>query len=175
MTIPLTIAQTERLTIRLLQRSDARFMLALVNEPAFIQNIGDRNVRDETQAAAYVDKSGALSYERQGFGMYLVELSESRAPLGICGLIRRDGLDDVDIGYAFLKIHWGQGYAVEAARAMLAHAHGPLGLKRVVAITAPDNEPSVRLLQKLGMRYEGLVDLPQSGGISKLFVSQARV
>lgn len=166
------VTQTERLTVRLLDRSDAAFMLQLVNEPAFIQNIGDREVRDLAQAEAYTERSGALSYERSGFGMYLVAARGSGERLGICGLISREGLSDVDIGYAFLQVHWGQGYALEAARAVLAHAHGPLGLRRVLAITAPDNRASIRLIEKLGMRHEGQVDLPKSGGISELFASE---
>lgn len=166
------VTHTERLSVRLLDRSDAAFMLQLVNEPAFIQNIGDREVRDLAQAEAYTERSGPLSYERSGFGMYLVALRDSGERLGICGLISRDGLSDVDIGYAFLQIHWGQGYALEAARAVLAHAHGTLGLKRVLAITAPDNAPSIRLVEKLGMRHQGRVDLPKSGGISELFASE---
>nr|WP_316642517.1 GNAT family N-acetyltransferase [uncultured Roseateles sp.] len=167
------VSQTERLTVRLLERGDAAFMLQLVNEPAFIQNIGDREVRDLAQAQAYTERSGPLSYERLGFGMYLVALKSSGERLGICGLISREGLSDVDIGYAFLQAHWGQGYALEAARAVLGHAHRALGLRRVLAITAPENQPSVRLLEQLGMQEQGLVDLPKSGGISRLFVSEA--
>jgi len=166
------VTQTERLTVRLLDRSDAGFMLQLVNEPAFIQNIGDREVRDLAQAEAYTERSGPLCYERSGFGMYLVALRGSGERLGICGLISREGLSDVDIGYAFLQAYWGRGYALEAARAVLAHAHAALGLRRVLAITAPENQPSVRLLERLGMQEQGLVDLPKSGGISRLFVSE---
>jgi len=104
--------------------------------------------------------------------MYLVALRGSGERLGICGLISREGLSDVNIGYAFLQAYWGRGYALEAARAVLAHAHAALGLRRVLAITAPENQPSVRLLERLGMQEQGLVDLPKSGGISRLFVSE---
>lgn len=134
-------------------------MLGLVNEPSWLRFVGDRGVRTLDDARKYILEGPVASYERLGFGMYRVELKATGAPIGICGLVKRDSLGDVDLGYALLPAHWGRGYAFEAASAVLAFARGELGLRRVVAVTASDNTASVRVLEKLGMRYERKVRL----------------
>jgi RimJ/RimL family protein N-acetyltransferase len=108
-------------------------------------------------------------YARVGFGLYLTELKEDGSPMGICGLVKRDFLDDVDIGFAFLPKYWGHGYAYEAASAVLAYGQRVLGLKRIVAITAPDNDRSARLLEKLGLRFERMIRYPDDGQEVRLF------
>jgi RimJ/RimL family protein N-acetyltransferase len=151
---------TERLRLRHLTRADTAFLLELLNDPAFIANIGDRGVRTAADAVGYVEKGPGASYLRNGFGLYLVEVAATATPVGLCGLVKRDTLPDVDVGFAFLPAFRSQGYALEAARAVLAEARERVGLTRLVAIVKPGNAPSARLLTKLGMRLEGRIRLP---------------
>jgi RimJ/RimL family protein N-acetyltransferase len=108
-------------------------------------------------------------YERCGHGLYLVELKPSATPIGISGLIQREGLADVDLGYAFLPAYWGQGYAHEAAGAVMDYGRIRFGFKRLIALTALDNDRSTRLLEKLGFRYERTGRITREGPESKLF------
>jgi RimJ/RimL family protein N-acetyltransferase len=133
---------------------DAPFFITLLNDPDWIRFIGDKNVHDEEQARAYMSRAYMAQYEKQGFGLYLVERIEDGAPIGMCGLIKRDGLDDVDIGFAFLKEHRGKGYAFEAARAAINDGRDQWHVRRVVGIATPDNVDSIALLKKLGMQFE---------------------
>jgi len=165
----LNILETERLILRQFSLEDAPFILELVNDPSFIQNIGDRGVRTLDDARSYIQKGPVASYARNGFGLYLVALKDTGESLGMCGLIRRDGLDDVDIGYAFLPRFWSKGYAVEAARAVKIYAKDQVGLKRIVAITDPANEGSIRVLEKLGLHFEKMVRLSADDIELKLF------
>jgi RimJ/RimL family protein N-acetyltransferase len=148
---------------------DADFILELLNEPSFIRNIGDRKVRTLEGAKAYITNGPVASYAKNGFGLYLVELRQSGESMGMCGLIQRNTLKDVDIGYAFLPKFWSKGYAFEAAQAMKQYAQDELGLKRLVAVVDPENLPSIRLLEKLGMRYERIVRLSADDIELKLF------
>jgi RimJ/RimL family protein N-acetyltransferase len=163
------ILETERLILQQVSTKDAEFILALLNEPSFIQNIGDRGVRTLNDARAYILDRLVASYKNHGFGMYLVILRESGASTGLCGLVRRDGLDDVDIGYAFLPHYWSKGYATEAALAVKEYAKNSIGLKRLVGITDPDNIGSSRVLEKLGLRFEKMVKLPKDDIELKLY------
>ncbi|HUP22314.1 MAG TPA: GNAT family N-acetyltransferase [Thermoanaerobaculia bacterium] len=153
------IAQTDRLRLRRIVPDDAAFLLELLNDPSFLANIGDRGVRSLDDARAYIDGGPVASYVRHGFGLYLVELAEPREPIGICGVLRRDGLADPDLGFALLPRHWGRGFALEAAQAVLEHARATLGLRRLVAITLPGNQGSKRLLERIGFRLEGTIRL----------------
>ena len=153
------VLKTPRLSLRWLRTDDAPFILTLLNEPAFHRFIGDRGVRNLGDARSYITDGPLESCQRLGFGLYLVELQQGQVPLGLCGLIKRDVLQDVDIGYAFLQRYWSQGYAFEAASAVLAYARETLGLERLAAVVNPDNERSIRLLEKLGMEYAGPVRL----------------
>jgi [ribosomal protein S5]-alanine N-acetyltransferase len=163
------ILETERLILRQLTTDDAEFILKLLNDPSFIRNIGDRKVRNIEDACSYIVNGPVTSYVKNGFGLYLVQLKETNESIGMCGLIKRDGLDDVDIGYALLPKYWSQGYAVEAARAMLVYGRDVIGLRRLVAIVDPANEGSIRLLEKLGLRYEKMVRLSADDIDLKLF------
>jgi RimJ/RimL family protein N-acetyltransferase len=165
----LVVLPTERLTIRQIEEDDDSFILELLNDPSFIRNIGDRNVRTLDDARDYIRKGPLASYERHGFGLWLVELTGEGTPIGMCGLLKRDVLDSPDIGFAYLPAFHGKGYGYEAARAVLDHARNALGLPRVVAIVNADNEPSARLLEKLGMRFEGMVQLFDNEPPLKLF------
>lgn len=165
----MNILATTRLTLRQLTEDDAPFILTLLNDPAFIRFIGDRNVRTLDDARAYLQNGPIASYQRHGFGLYLVEQKTDQTPLGMCGLIKRDTLPDVDIGYAFLPAFGGQGYAYEAAAAVLAYGKATVGLTRLVAIVTPDNERSIHLLDKLGLRFERMFTWPDDGSALKLY------
>jgi RimJ/RimL family protein N-acetyltransferase len=163
------VLETDRLILRKLTLDDAPFILQLVNEPSWIQFIGDRGVRNLEDARNYMLKGPMAMYERAGFGLYLVELKEGGVPMGMCGLIKRDTLPDVDIGFAFFPRFWGKGYAYEAAAAVLAYGRNALGLKRIVAITDPDNHSSIKLLERLGLKFEQLIQMPGDSMQLKLF------
>jgi ribosomal-protein-alanine N-acetyltransferase len=164
-----TILETERLLLRELTTDDARFIFELLNEPSFIRNIGDRNIRTLDDACAYILNGPVKSYEKNGFGLYRIVLKETNESIGMCGLIRRENLEDVDIGYALLPRYWSKGYAVEAARATKAYAKDVVGLQRIVAIVDPTNEASMRVVEKLGFRYEKMVRLSADDIDLKLF------
>jgi ribosomal-protein-alanine N-acetyltransferase len=157
------VTETGRLVLRRLRSDDCAFILELLNDPSWIRYIGNKGVRTLEGARTYLDKGPLKMYQELGFGLNLVELKESHEPIGICGLIKRPGLESIDIGFAFLPQFRGQGYAAEAASATLAHARQALGLSRIVAIVTPDNEPSRRLLRKTGFQLEGTVRLEPDG------------
>lgn len=164
------ILETRRLRLRKLTTADAPFMLALLNDPAFHQYIGDRGVQSEAQARDYIKHGAIASYAQFGYGMYLAELKSDGRAAGICGLVRRDGLDDPDLGFAFMPEFRSQGLATEAASAVLRHAVNAMALPRVVAIVTPDNQASIALLQKAGMRQDGTVRLPGGNTDLDLYV-----
>ena len=155
----MNVLETERLTLREITTHDAEFLLRLLNEPSFIQNIGDRKVRTIEDACNYALNGPIASYEQQGFGLYLVELKETREPIGICGLVKRDSLPHADIGFAFLPDFWRRGYAVESAQAVRKYALEVLGLKRFLAIVNPANAGSIRVLEKIGLGYDSRIRL----------------
>jgi ribosomal-protein-alanine N-acetyltransferase len=165
----LTILETERLLLHQFSTEDAEFILELLNEPSFIQNIGDRGVRTLEAARAYLLNGPIASYAKNGFGLYLVALKETDESIGMCGLIKRSGLEDVDIGYAFVPRFWSKGYAVEAAQAARTYAKDVIGLKRLIAITDPANEGSIRVLEKIGLRFEKMIRLSADDIELKLF------
>ena len=162
--------ETKRLTLREFTSADAPFILELVNEPSFIKNIGDRGVRTLEAAQRYIESGPVSSYERNGFGLYLVQLKATGESIGMCGLIKRPALEDVDIGYAFLPRFWSKGYAVESALAIKDQAQA-LGLKKLVAIINPDNEGSIRVAEKLGMKFERMIRLSADDIEIKLFAT----
>lgn len=154
------VLETERLTLRRFAHEDAAFIVELLNDPSFIENIADKGVRTLDDARRYLDDGPLASYAAHGFGLWRVGLKGDDAPIGMCGLLKRDALDDPDIGYAFLPRHAGRGYAYEAAAATMAHAREAFGLRRVVAIVNAGNARSIQLLDKLGFAYERDVQLP---------------
>ena len=163
------IIQSARLNFRELELHDAQFMLELLNEAGFLRFIGDKGVRTLQDAREYILKGPIDSYRNFGFGLYLTSLRESAAPIGICGLVKREALPDVDVGFAFLARYWSKGYAAEAAGAVLAYGRNTLRLGRIVAITAPDNHGSIAVLEKIGLRIEGRVKLAEDGAELMLF------
>jgi len=163
------ILETDRLFLREFITTDAPFILDLLNDPAFLQFIGDRQVRTLADAEKYIEMGPVASYVRNGFGLCLVLLKDTETPIGMCGLIKRDALEDVDIGYAFLPQHRSKGYALEAVQAVKAYAREVVKLKRLVAIVDPANERSVRVLEKIGMSFEKLIKLSADDIDLKLF------
>lgn len=163
------VAETPRLRLRHFTVDDAPFILRLLNEPSFMENIADRGVRTLDAARDYLLGGPIKSYERNGFGLNCVELKDGRVPIGMCGLIKRDTLEHPDLGYAFLPEHWSKGYALEAAAEMMVKADETFGMRRVVAITSVGNERSIRLLERLGFRYERHITLGDDPEEVKLF------
>lgn len=144
------IFETRRLVLSRLTLGDAPFILELVNDPSWIRFIGDKNVHTLKAAKEYIKNGPQKSYAQLGFGLYAVKLKRSGKAIGLCGLLRRDTLDDADIGFAFLPKYTGKGYAFESAETILKHAHESLKMKRILAITSIDNASSVKLLERLG-------------------------
>lgn len=164
------IADTARLVLRTAEPGDAPFYLALLNDPGFITHIADRNVRT-VEAARQALLDGPMAMQAAlGHSMYVVELKDGGTPIGMSGLIQRDALPGPDIGYAFLAAYCGQGYAFEAASAVLRHAHA-LGIPRIMAITAPDNIASIGLLEKCGLRYQGAQQVPPYSTVSNIYAA----
>jgi len=163
------VLETERLILRRFSAVDAEFILELLNEPSFVQNIGDKGVRNIADALRYIETGPVANYQRLGFGLYLVELKGTGESIGLCGLIKREGLADIDVGFAFLPSFWSKGYAVEAASAVTVYGRDVLGIKRIVAITAPDNTASIKVLEKLGLRFERMIRLSENEPELRLF------
>ncbi|MCH8201780.1 MAG: GNAT family N-acetyltransferase [Proteobacteria bacterium] len=163
------VLETDRLTLRWLEPGDAPFILELLNQPSFLHFIGDRGVGTIEEARKYIRQGPGRSYAEQGFGLYMVELKDDLKPIGMCGLLRRETLEDVDLGFAFLPQFWGQGYAYESTKAVLAHGKADFDLKRIVAVTASDNQAAIRLLEKLGLRFERTIRLADDQPEVKLF------
>ncbi len=135
-------------------------MVELMNEPPYIANIGDRGVRTVADAMRYIEEKYAASYVRHGFGLFLVELIEGAAPIGICGLVKRESLDHPDLGFAYLRRFWSRGYATEAASATLRYARESLMLPYIYGVVSPKNTRSIRLLEHLGLSYVRSLALP---------------
>jgi RimJ/RimL family protein N-acetyltransferase len=165
--LPAPILMTPRLSIRELNAGDGAFMLALLNDPGWIENIGDRGVRTEAEAARYIEERIATSYASHGYGFYLVETEDG--PIGICGLVSREGLPAPDLGFAYLAAHVGRGYGREAGEAMLRHAREGLGLGEIIAFIRPGNAASAALLRRLGFVAAGPIHVPGYSGGSLLF------
>ncbi len=146
--------ETEHLRLRWLTLDDAELMLAIWNDPAFIRHVGDRGIRTIDEARAAMAKGALQLYEKYGYGPYHMALKDDDTAIGICGLFRRDNLDDPDIGYGVLPEYCGKGYGYEGSRAVMQHARSNLALDRVIAIISPDNEASIGLIRKLGLRFE---------------------
>jgi RimJ/RimL family protein N-acetyltransferase len=156
------VCESDRLTLRHLDaQSDAAFILRLLNEPSFIQNIADRGVRTLEDAARYIETGPRAMYAQYGIGLLRVDLKETATPIGMCGLLKRDWLDHPDIGFAFFPEFWGKGYAYESAAAVIGWGRTYKAITNVCAITAPTNRSSQKVLEKLGLRFDSVVQSPQ--------------
>lgn len=163
------ILETTRLKLRHMSADDAAFMLTLLNDPSWLRYIGDRGVRDLEGARLYILNGAVDNYARLGYGFYLVELKESGVPIGMCGLAKRDYLDCADIGFAFLPQYGGLGFAFEAAAAVVDYARHSLGMTRLLATTRLENQRSIQLLEKIGMRFSKNILHPDGDRELKLF------
>lgn len=152
--------ETPRLRLRRFTPADAPFLVALLNSPGWLRYIGDRGVRTEADAIGYLERGPQASYAQHSFGLYHVARRVDGVPVGMCGLLKRDYLPDVDVGFAFLPEHCGLGYAVESAAAVIAEGRQRFGLRRIAGITMAENAGSVRVLEKLGLRFERMVTVP---------------
>ncbi len=162
------VLETPRLSLRRFTTADAAFVLRLLNEPSFIQYIGDRGVRTLDDAAGYIERGPVASYRRHGFGLYLVELTDG-TPIGTCGVLKREELDDADLGFSLLPEFWSQGFAFEAAHEVKVYARDMLGLRALAAIVAHGNDASARLLKKLGFSFDRLIRLGPEAEELRLF------
>ncbi len=151
--------RTERLRLRHFELNDAPLILELLNSPGWLQFIGDRGIKTLADAEKYLLNGPITMYETLGFGPYHLSLTGDGTPIGMCGPIKRETLDDVDIGFALLPEFTGHGYMLEAARAVLAHARDDLKLPRLAGITTPGNTGSIRVLETIGLRFERAVRL----------------
>ena len=158
----MTVLETQRLQLDLFNYEDAPFLFELVNSPGWLANIGDRNVRNIEDAKAYIDNRILPSYQAHNFGFYVMKIKASQQRIGTCGLVKRDHLEHIDIGYALLPDYFGQGYALEAAKAVQAFAKSKLNISTLAAITIAANKPSIRLLEKLGFQFKKTVKWPDS-------------
>ncbi|WP_163835342.1 GNAT family N-acetyltransferase [Spartinivicinus ruber] len=161
--------KTPRLHIRWLTENDAEFIYQLYNTELFLKFVGDKHIDSVEDARQYLINGPIAMYQRIGIGLYMVETHNEKKPIGICGLIKRDFLDDIDIGYGFLPQYFGFGYAYEAAEAVINYAKNKLKLKRLVAITSPDNATSIKLLNKLGLIFENNIQETVDSPKSKVF------
>ena len=165
----MTVPETERLILRHFSVDDAEFILGLLNEPSFLRYIGDKKVRNIDDARQYILNGPVASYEKHGFGLFLMELRESHTPIGMCGLLKREELPEPDIGFALLPDFWSKGFAFEAAAAVLQDARERLRLQRILAITSLDNEASIELLERLGFKFERMMKLAADREPVRLF------
>jgi ribosomal-protein-alanine N-acetyltransferase len=152
------IAQTQRLSLHHASEDDAAFIFDLLTDQTFIDNIADKGVKNLDDARAYINDTLIKSYNTHGFGLFLTKLKSDGTPIGLCGLIKRDVFDYPDVGYAFLPQFAGQGYATEAAKGAMAYGKDELGIKRIIAITDPDNKGSIKVLEKLGLHSTQTID-----------------
>ena len=162
------VAETSRLRLRHACAADADWLLQLMNEPAYLENIGDRGVRTVADAQVYIADNFEKSYRDNGHGLYVVEAKGEATPVGLCGLVRRDALPHPDIGFAFLERCWSRGYALESAQAVMQIAAG-LKLSQVLGIVREGNVRSIRLLEKLGLQEQGEVWLPGVAASRRLY------
>lgn len=149
-----TVLETKRLRLKEFDSNDDEFIIELVNTPQWIDNIGDRGVKNKKDAINYLINGPIKSYKCNGFGLWKIEIKENNSPIGMCGLIKREYLENVDIGFALLPDYFGKGYGLEAAEATLMYAKNKLHLSNIVGITDATNEASIKLLNKIGLYFE---------------------
>jgi ribosomal-protein-alanine N-acetyltransferase len=164
------ILQTARLELRHVTLADAAFLLKLLNDPSWVENIGDRGVRSHADAESYIRSTLWSQHETYGYGMYVVQRTGAALPVGICGLVKREFLPAPDLGVALLPDSVGLGLASEAARAVMVHAQSKLGIERLYGIVKRGNHRSVALLGRLGFRREGPSPAPPAGVEVELYV-----
>ena len=166
------ILDTERLRLREFTINDSKFIIELVNSPGWLEFIGDRNIKTEEQAKTYLENGPIKSYKENGFGLSMVETKSDKTPIGMCGIIKRGNLENPDIGFAFLPEFTGKGFAFEIANATMMFAKDFLKLPVILAITVPENIKSIKLLEKLGLKFSKTIKLQNGGEEVMLFSNQ---
>lgn len=161
--------ETERVRIRALTIIDAGFMMQLMNTATWIKNIGNRNINNKTAASNYIANNIINSYHVNGFGLFLVAQKKDNQSIGICGIIKREGLVLPDLGFAFLPEYEGKGFATEASKAVVKYASESLQIAELAGITKPDNLASIRVLEKVGMEFKQMIQLPQDANEFSLY------
>ncbi|CAN5467528.1 GNAT family N-acetyltransferase [soil metagenome] len=164
--------ETTRLILEELNATDGAFMHELLNTDSWKKYIGNRNIHTAEEGSNYITNRIAPSYQTNGFGFYKVRLKENNLPIGICGLVKRDGLEDIDIGFAYLPKYEGKGYGSESSVAIMKFAKNKLNVKTLLAITVSYNLKSITLLEKLGLKFEKTIRLPNDPEELMLFVIQ---
>ncbi|CAG9607564.1 GNAT family N-acetyltransferase [Pseudoneobacillus rhizosphaerae] len=165
----MTLIDTNRLVIRKITEQDFHFIFRLLNEPSWIKYIGDKGIKTETDAKNYIQTGPLQMYKDFGFGLFLVTLKENAVPIGLCGLIKRPSLENIDLGYAFLPEYTGKGYAFEATKAVIQYGKEQLSIDKIVAITTIDNLNSEKVLLKLGFSFDSLIKENNASEELKLF------
>lgn len=166
------LISSNRLHLSEFSLKDASFFFELVNDPDWIKYIGDRNIKTISDSENYLKDKIIPSYKQFGFGFYVVRLKESNLPIGMCGLIKRDWMSYVEIGYAFLNKHRSKGYAIEASIATKKYAKEEIGISKIAALTDVDNEKSGNLLNRLGLEFERLISYPGEQKKCKLYLEK---
>ena len=154
------LIETERLRLRPVTVDDTELMLAIWNDPAFIRNVSDRGIRTVEQARDAIESGAQKLFEDYGYGPYCMSLKSDGTMIGICGLFKRDNLEDPDIGFGVLPDYCGKGYAGEAAAAVVNFARNELGITTLTAIVSPTNAPSIGLIKKLGLTFDQMITMP---------------
>jgi len=160
------ILETDRLLLRELNLGDVPFILSLLNSPGWLKYIGDRGVKNDEQAKDYLLNGPLKSYKENGFGLYLVEERISKLPIGLCGLLKRETLENPDLGFVFLSDYMGKGFAFEAANAVLEYTKSELKMPTILAIVLPNNKSSIKLLEKLGFQYQKTLQVKEGEDLS---------
>ena len=163
------ILQTKNLTFSEFNYHDGLFLVELLNSPNWLKYIGARGVNNELDAIQYIKNVYQKSYQQNGFGFYKVAITATNQPIGLCGIVKRDSLDDIDIGFAFLPAFAGQGFGYEAANATLEYAFNQLNISKIVAMVMPENEVSIALIKKIGMLFTKNIKLPNEDKELMLF------
>lgn len=168
----MSIISTSRLELREICEDDAPFILELLNTPSWLKFIGDRNLHSIEDAKKYIINRLIPSYRIFGFGFYLTKLTENNTSIGICGIVKRDFLEHIDIGFAFLPQYEGKGYGYESASAVMEYAQKTLEITTIAGITNSNNKSSIALLEKLGLKFQKMILLPNETEEIMLFVNQ---
>lgn len=166
------ILTTNRLIIRHFTLEDAAFILTLLNTPSWLQYIGDRNVKNLSEAEEYLRDGSLKNYAELGFGFYCVLEKQTNRPIGLCGITKREAFEDIDLGFAFLPNYIGKGHGFEAAQATLAYAHDHLKIEKIIGIVNPENEASIGLLKKIGMVFEKEIE---EEGVKRYILKSTKV
>ncbi len=167
--VPRWRMETERLYLSDVTVEDSALMLAVWNDPAFMRNVADRGIRSNEQAREAIANGARKLFEEFGYGPYSMALKSNGAMIGICGLFKRENLDDPDIGFAVLPDYCGKGYAGEAALAVVDYARSNLGIEKLTAIVSATNTASIGLIEKLGLVFERMITMPGDDEAIRLY------